>query len=110
MMRCSARSSRRESKFPKIFQTPGLFFYLNTKQLFGGRKENHLKVDVDRIEAAEKSIDAFINSQSKAKTRANEEADLWKASERRVQEIRRRENREAWLEYYEMMNQLHLGI
>jgi hypothetical protein len=67
-------------------------------------------LDPVAAERAEKSIDEFINARSKAKEKANEEEALWKASERRVQERRRRENRQSWLEYYEHMNRLHLGI
>jgi hypothetical protein len=69
-----------------------------------------MDIDVDKIEAVEKQLDAFINARSKTKTRANEEEALWKLSERRVQEKRRRKNRQSWLEYYEHMNRLHLGI
>ena len=66
--------------------------------------------DVGRIEAAEQSIDAFINSRSKAKEKANREEELWRASERRALAKRRQENRQSWLEYYERMNRIHLGL
>ncbi len=49
-----------------------------------------------RIEAAEKQIDAFINSRSKAKDKANSEADLWRISEIKHREKRREEHRLAW--------------
>ena len=64
-------------------------------------------MDVDKASAG---IDALIEKRSRDKKRVNEEEDRWKASERRHQEKRRRENRQAWLEYYEKMNRLHLGI
>jgi hypothetical protein len=69
-----------------------------------------MDLDVEAVGRAEASIDAFINSRSKAKERANEEEALWKASERRVQQKRREANRQEWLRFYERMNHLHLGL
>ena len=66
--------------------------------------------DAAAAEKAEKSIDAFINSRSKTKARANEEEELWRASERRVQERRRRENREGWISFYGRMQAIHQGL
>lgn len=67
-------------------------------------------MDVDKIESVEASLDAFINARSKAKEKVNAEEDLWRASERRVREKRRQANRQAWLDFYEHMNRLHLGL
>jgi hypothetical protein len=66
--------------------------------------------DVDKIEAVEASLDAFINSRSKAKEKANAEEELWRASERRVREKRRRSNRQAWIDHYGHMNVLHRSL
>ncbi len=57
-------------------------------------------LDPVAAERAEKSIDAFINSRSKAKAKANSEADLWRISERAHQEKLRRENAAAWCSYH----------
>jgi hypothetical protein len=69
-----------------------------------------MHIDVDKTEVAEKSLDAFINSRSKAKEKANAEEESWRASDRRVRERRRRENRQGWLDFYEHMSRLHLGL
>jgi hypothetical protein len=61
-------------------------------------------------EAAESQLNAFIERRAKGAEKANAEEELWRASERRVLAKRRRENRQSWLEYYEHMNRLHLGI
>ncbi len=53
-------------------------------------------LDPVKVEAAEKQIDAFINSRSKAKDKANSEADLWRISEIKHREQRREEHRLAW--------------
>ena len=62
------------------------------------------------VEQASASIDALIEKRTRKKKDANATEEMWKASERRHQEKRRRENRRLWLEYYEKMNRLHLGI
>ena len=69
-----------------------------------------MDLDVDKIEVAEKSLDAFINSRSKAKERANVEEELWRASERRVREKRREANRQAWIDHHGLMHSLHLAL
>ncbi len=66
--------------------------------------------DEEAAEKAEKSLDAFINSRSKARETANAEEELWRASERRVRERRRRSNRQEWIDYYGSMHRVHLGI
>ena len=53
-------------------------------------------LDPVAVDRAEKQIDVFINSRSKAKDRANAEADLWRISERKHRERRREEHRLAW--------------
>jgi hypothetical protein len=57
-------------------------------------------LDPVAVERAEKSIDELMNSRSKAKDKANAEADLWRISERRQLEKRRETNREAWRAYH----------
>ncbi len=66
--------------------------------------------DVDATERAERDLDAFINRRSRAKDKANTEEELWRASERRVREKRRRVNRQEWIDYYGSMHRVHLGI
>lgn len=56
--------------------------------------------DVVATERAEKSIDEFINSRSKAREKANAEEELWRASERRHRERRRERNRALWRAYH----------
>jgi hypothetical protein len=72
--------------------------------------ERSTGLDPFSVERAEASLDAFINSRSRDKKKANSEEEMWRASERRVRAQRRQENRQSWLEYYEKMNRLHLGI
>lgn len=67
-------------------------------------------MDVEKTEAAEKSLDEFINRRSKQKKRANQEEELWRASERRVLEKRRRENREAWIDFHGRQHRAFLDL
>ena len=69
-----------------------------------------MDIDVEKTERAEADLDRFINARSRQKNEANTEEELWRASERRVREKRRRENRQEWLDFYERMNRLHLGL
>ena len=57
-------------------------------------------LDPVAVERAEKSLDEFINSRSKAKDKANSEADLWRISERAHLEKRRAEHRDQWLDFH----------
>jgi hypothetical protein len=66
--------------------------------------------DVEAVEAAEASIDAFINKRSKDKEKANEEEEVWKASTRLANAKRRRENRKLWIDHHGVMNALHTGL
>jgi hypothetical protein len=45
-----------------------------------------------------------------AREEENAEEELWRASERRVREKRRRANRQAWIDHHGHMNLLHLGL
>ncbi len=67
-------------------------------------------LDSVAVERAEKSIGELMNSRSKAKDKANAEADLWRISERRHREKRRQENRAAWYSHHEHMRDLHQGL
>ncbi len=53
-------------------------------------------IDPVATERAEKELDNFINSRSKAKDKANAEADLWRTSEIKHREKQREEHRLAW--------------
>jgi hypothetical protein len=66
--------------------------------------------DVEAAERGEKSLDEFINRRSKQKKRANQEEELWRSSERRVREKRRRENQEAWIVHHGRMHLLYLEL
>ncbi len=66
--------------------------------------------DVEAVEAAEASLDAFTSKRARDKENANEEEELWKASTRLVNEKRRQANRMAWIDYYGHMHRLHLGL
>jgi hypothetical protein len=67
-------------------------------------------LDPVAVERAEKSLDEFINSRSKAKDKANAEADLWRISERRQREKQREELRLAWHSYEMHMCELHASL
>ncbi len=60
-------------------------------------------LDPVAVERAEKSIGEFINSRSKAKDKANADADLWRISEDQRKDKRREHNRALWIDFY--MNQ-----
>ncbi len=66
--------------------------------------------DVEAAERAEKSIDEFITRRARNKAEANEEEAELRAVARRIRDKRRRENRMAWIDYYEHMNRLHLSL
>ena len=57
-------------------------------------------LDPVAVERAEKSLDEFINSRSRAKDKANAEADLWRISERKHREKLQEEHRLAWYCYH----------
>jgi len=57
-------------------------------------------LDPVAVERAEKSIDEFINSRSKAKDKANLDADLLSASEHQRQKKIRERNRVLWIKHY----------
>jgi hypothetical protein len=67
-------------------------------------------LDPVAVERAERSLDAFVNSRSKSRGKANETEAMWRLSERRHQEQRRRENRAAWYAHYDHMSQLHAAL
>jgi hypothetical protein len=67
-------------------------------------------LDPVAVERAEKSINEFINARSKAKKKANEEEELWKASERLHKEKLREENRSEWISFFDRMAQCHARI
>jgi hypothetical protein len=69
-----------------------------------------MDIDVDKIEAASVSIDAFIEHRARQKADANAEEAAWAESERRVRAKRREENRRLWIDYYGRMHHAHLGI
>jgi DNA repair ATPase RecN len=57
-------------------------------------------LDPVAVERAERSLDEFINSRSKAKDKANELEEAWAKSERKHRQRQREENREVWRCFY----------
>jgi hypothetical protein len=57
-------------------------------------------LDPVAVERAEKSIDEFINSRSKAKEKANADADFLSASEHQRRNKIRERNRVLWINHY----------
>ncbi len=66
--------------------------------------------DVAAVEAAEASIDQFIERRARQNDEANRLEAAWAESERRVIEKRREANRQSWIAYYGHMHRLHLGL
>ncbi len=60
--------------------------------------------DVGQIAAAEASLNAFIEKRARGgksgRERANDEADYWKAQDRRQTRVRRLVNARAWAAYF----------
>ncbi len=67
-------------------------------------------LDPVAAERAEKSINAFINSRSKERTKANAAEDLWRISERIHLEKCREVNRLAWLAYHTHLAANHASL
>jgi len=66
--------------------------------------------DVVAIEKAEKSIDAFIDSRSKARLKANKEEEREKARERSRKKREREQNLRRWIDYHERLSLKHASI
>ncbi len=56
--------------------------------------------DVEAIEVAEAQLDQFIERRSKAKDKANADADSWRISEYQRKNKRREHNRLLWIDHY----------
>jgi hypothetical protein len=69
-----------------------------------------LNVDVNKIEAAEASLDQFIERRAREKADANRIEEGWAISERRHRERRRGANRQEWREYEMHMARLHASL
>ena len=67
-------------------------------------------MDVARIEQAEKSLDEFINTRSRAKKKANALANELAQAERARLDRRRQENTKAWAEHYLGMATSHARL
>ncbi len=52
------------------------------------------------VERASDQLDALIERRSRERSKANELAELWRASERRHQEKLRRQHRAEWFCYF----------
>lgn len=66
--------------------------------------------DVEAVERAEASIDAFINKRHRGREKVNAEEEAWKESTRRVNEKRRLADRQAWIDHFGHMHRLHLAL
>lgn len=67
-------------------------------------------MDVYALEKAEAQIDQFIEKRAREKADEQKIAELWAESDRREREKRRRENAQAWHDYYSSMARVHHGI
>ena len=67
-------------------------------------------MDPEAIERVEQELDQFVERRAREARDAEKVAELWAESERRVQEKRREENREAWLRHERHMERLHLDL
>ena len=63
--------------------------------------------DVEAVEKAEASIDAFILKCSKERDEANAQEEQWRASERRLRRKVRLANGHAWVEYFDNLAACH---
>jgi hypothetical protein len=66
--------------------------------------------DFDDVERVEAELDKFIEKRAREKREANLIEEEWTRTERRDRQRRREANRLAWLDFYERMNRLHLGL
>jgi hypothetical protein len=63
--------------------------------------------DVDAVEPAEASLDAFILKRSRGRDKANALEEMWRASERRHRRTVRLANGHAWVEYFDHLALCH---
>lgn len=73
------------------------------------REEGQLLEPV-KVEAAEASIDRFIEQRSEQRDRSNALEEMWAASARRHREKLRRENRALWYEFHLRLADSHARI
>ncbi len=62
------------------------------------------------LEQTSAQIDVLIEHRAKDRSKENELEEMWKASERRHREKRRRKNAAAWYSYHCHMHDLHQGL
>jgi len=67
-------------------------------------------LDPVKVEAAEASIDRFIEQRSRQRNQANALAEAWAASECRHREKLRQENRWEWIRFYETLAHNHAQL
>ncbi len=67
-------------------------------------------IDVSNIEAAEASIDQFIERRARDARDAAVIDEAWRDSEIRHRDRRREENREAWHGFHAHMQELHASL
>ena len=67
-------------------------------------------METEAVERVEQELDQFVKRSAREARDTEKMAELWAESERRVQEKRREENREAWLAHERLMERLHLSL
>jgi hypothetical protein len=68
------------------------------------------RLDYEEGERLEASLDQFIERRARDREEANVEEEAWKESTRRVNEKRRRANRQAWREYERHLERVHMDL
>ena len=68
------------------------------------------RMDYEAIEAVEQQLDQFLEKRARESEKQRRIEAAWAESTRRVNEKRRRTNRQAWVDHHGHMNRLHLGL
>jgi septal ring factor EnvC (AmiA/AmiB activator) len=67
-------------------------------------------MNYEATERVEAELDDFINRRAREKAEVNLIEEEWVKTERRDRQRRREANRLVWMDFYERMNRLHLGL
>lgn len=86
---------------------PSLFLPYTANKCLSVERRITLSMDVDKIEAAEKALDEFINARSRQKKEAIAEEEMWRAGARRHRHKIRLANGRAWVEYFDHLAFCH---
>ncbi len=87
------------------------------RHLAQNERERRLMLDPLKTDAAERQLNALLDraaakvgEKRAGQQAANELEEFWAASERRLLEKKREENRRAWVEYYSRLTVAHLEM